>query len=83
MPSPTFTIVNEYHAHDGYPVLHVDLYRISDEQEFELLGIEEAMDGAVTIVEWPERAPYLLQSASVTVRIAILPDSDHRIITIE
>lgn len=67
MPSPSYTIVHEYRGR--YPILHVDLYRLSGEEEFELLGIDEMMSGSVTLVEWPERAPGLAARATVFVTI--------------
>ena len=72
MPSPTFPIVAGY---DGnVPVLHIDLYRVSGPEEFEDLDLDRDMAVAVSLVEWPERAPELLQHADYVVRIALLPD---------
>ena len=52
--SPTFVIMNEYDA--KVPFLHVDLYRLEDEDEIESLGIEEYLDGGfAAAVEWAER----------------------------
>lgn len=81
MPSPTFTIVHEYLGSRGLPVLHVDLYRLSGEDEFFYLGIEESMEQAITIVEWPERAPSLLERAHVSVTITV--EEDTRTIAME
>ncbi|SIQ89069.1 tRNA threonylcarbamoyladenosine biosynthesis protein TsaE [Alkalispirochaeta americana] len=86
MPSPTFSLVHEYQGR--LPLLHIDLYRLSGEDEFDLLGLEEAMEGAATLVEWPERAPRLLEEAAVRVTITIASQAPHphdqiRTITIE
>ena len=52
--SPTFVIMNEYEA--NVPFLHVDLYRLENEDEIEALGIEEYLkDGFAAAVEWAER----------------------------
>lgn len=53
MPSPTFTLMQPYH--DGTaPVCHFDLYRISDEDEFEAAGLAEFVGGGqVALIEWP------------------------------
>lgn len=67
MPSPSYTIVHEYIGR--IPVLHIDLYRLASEEEFGLLGVEEAIEEAVTLVEWPERAPSLAARATVYVTI--------------
>lgn len=51
--SPSFTLINEY---DGYiPIVHVDLYRLSDGGGDEL-GLEEyLLRDVLLLVEWPER----------------------------
>lgn len=54
-PSPTFTLMQVYEA-PSYPIVHADFYRIRQPEELYNLGWEEATDGALTLVEWPERA---------------------------
>lgn len=54
IPSPTYTLVEPYTAH-GREVYHVDLYRIGDAEELDMLGLAELGEGAVLLVEWPER----------------------------
>jgi len=52
--SPTYALVHEYPAR--IPLYHLDLYRLSDEEELLELGIEELLYGeGCTIVEWPDR----------------------------
>ena len=77
MPSPTFTIVAAYQG--SVPVLHIDLYRLSGPEEFDDLDLDDEMALAVSLVEWPERAPELLQHADYVVRIALLPDQRREI----
>ena len=56
-PSPSFAIVQPYDPPEvRLPVLHVDLYRIEQAGEMEELGLDEAADEAVLLIEWPERA---------------------------
>lgn len=54
VPSPTFTLVQVY---DSLPlaVWHVDLYRLEKREEVYELGLEEAFDSALTLIEWPDR----------------------------
>jgi N-acetylmuramate 1-kinase len=58
-PSPTFTLMQSYDG-PGYPIVHADFYRIRHPDELFNLGWEEAIEGALTLVEWPDRAGDLL-----------------------
>ncbi len=64
VPSPTYTLVEPYSLPAGN-VYHVDLYRISDEEELRYLGWNELDDGC-RIVEWPDRAPGLADQADLS-----------------
>jgi len=55
VPSPTFTLVQSY-ALPAFPVIHADLYRVSEPSELVELGFDEAAEDAVTLIEWPDRA---------------------------
>ena len=57
--SPTFCIVQE---HAGERLLvHMDLYRLHGESDVEAIGWEDYLaQGAVLVVEWPERAGSLI-----------------------
>ncbi|MBV8472574.1 MAG: tRNA (adenosine(37)-N6)-threonylcarbamoyltransferase complex ATPase subunit type 1 TsaE [Hyphomicrobiales bacterium] len=54
-PSPTFTIMQVY---DGprFPVVHADFYRLRGAAELTELGWDEAIEGAVALAEWADRA---------------------------
>ena len=54
IPSPTYTLVEPY-AVNGRDVYHADLYRLGEPDELEMLGLAEIADGAVLLVEWPEK----------------------------
>ncbi len=68
VPSPTYTLVEPYEF-DGTRVYHVDLYRIGGEEELRYLGWNE-FDGGLRLVEWPDRAPKLSESADIAIRLA-------------
>ena len=68
VPSPTYTLVEPYEL-AGQHVYHVDLYRVSDEEELRYLGWTELEDG-LRLVEWPDRAPGLLAAADLRVSLA-------------
>ncbi len=54
VPSPTFTLVQTYDTNRGQ-LWHVDLYRISMDAEIDELGLIDAFDSAICLVEWPDR----------------------------
>ena len=54
VPSPTYNLVQIYVA-GGLEIWHADLYRISDPGEATELGLDEALETALCIIEWPER----------------------------
>ncbi len=54
VPSPTFTLVQSYDL-DDVELWHADLYRLSDTYEVVELGLEQAFEEAICLVEWPER----------------------------
>src|SRR5437016_7329465 len=51
VPSPTFTLAQGYDL-DSYPLLHADLYRISDPSELEEIGLSPLPEGVVALIEW-------------------------------
>lgn len=52
--SPTFTLVHTFTG--PVKVYHVDLYRVSEAQEFDSLGLEDLFaEPAIVLIEWPER----------------------------
>jgi tRNA threonylcarbamoyladenosine biosynthesis protein TsaE len=57
--SPTFTLVEAYEFSKLY-LYHFDFYRFTDPSELADAGLGEYFsDDAVTLVEWPEKAPGL------------------------
>lgn len=55
VPSPTFTLAQSYEL-PSFPLVHADLYRITDPGEMEEIGLSPLPDGTVALIEWPERA---------------------------
>ena len=79
VPSPTYTLVEPYEI-DGIAVYHVDLYRVGSEDELRYLGWNE-FDAGLRVVEWPDRAPALLDTADVDIRLAY--EGDGRTVRME
>ncbi len=77
--SPTFTLI---HEHAGrIPIYHVDLYRLSSEQEVETLGLEEYIysDG-VTIIEWGDRMKSMLPVERLDITLKMTGDTERQLI---
>ncbi|MDJ0857475.1 MAG: tRNA (adenosine(37)-N6)-threonylcarbamoyltransferase complex ATPase subunit type 1 TsaE [Dinoroseobacter sp.] len=54
VPSPTFTLVQVYEL-SNVDIWHCDLYRLTSVDEVLELGLEEAFETAICLVEWPDR----------------------------
>lgn len=54
VPSPTFTIVQTYETRIG-EIWHTDLYRLGGPDEVIELGLLEAFETAICLIEWPDR----------------------------
>lgn len=55
VPSPTFTLVQQYQPPSGPELWHMDLYRLGDLSELEELGLEPALTTGITLIEWSAR----------------------------
>lgn len=69
VPSPTFTLVQVYDTVRG-PVWHADLYRITSDLEVDELGLPDAFDDAICLVEWPDRLGTLTPDTALSIDIA-------------
>jgi tRNA threonylcarbamoyladenosine biosynthesis protein TsaE len=68
--SPTYTLVEPYElaSHDIY---HIDLYRLVDAEELELIGMRDYLSAGVVLVEWPSRASGHLPNPDLTIEISV------------
>jgi tRNA threonylcarbamoyladenosine biosynthesis protein TsaE len=85
VPSPTFTLVQTYPAVvAGMPleIWHFDLYRLKRAEEAYEIGIEEAFDSGVSLIEWPDRLGSLLPAKRLDVTLAPGVGADSRRLTL-
>ena len=72
--SPTFVLVNEYHAR--IPVYHMDLYRLDTFEEIDGLGLEDYLFGdGLCVIEWADKAQGYFPLDHVDISIETVSDS--------
>jgi tRNA threonylcarbamoyl adenosine modification protein YjeE len=71
-PSPTFTLMQHYEGRD-YPIVHADFYRLAGAEDLREIGFAEATHGAVTLVEWGERAASALPAERLDISLSFDP----------
>jgi tRNA threonylcarbamoyl adenosine modification protein YjeE len=72
VPSPTFTLMQIYDL-PPFPVVHADLYRLSGSAELAELGFDDLPDGAVVLLEWPDRAAGFLPPDRLDITLTLVP----------
>ena len=74
--SPTFVIARKYGN-----VNHVDLYRLSSEEEVRDIGIEEMINdkNTVTVIEWPELAEKFLPKNTIKIYFEYVDENTRKI----
>ena len=84
--SPTFCIVQEHRAPNppNFPnlpnlLVHMDLYRLHGEDDVIAIGWEDYLaEGAILVVEWPERAGALIPAEAKHVVFTHLEGEESR-----
>ncbi|PVH28366.1 tRNA (adenosine(37)-N6)-threonylcarbamoyltransferase complex ATPase subunit type 1 TsaE [Pararhodobacter oceanensis] len=75
VPSPTFTLVQTYDAPE-FEIWHADLYRLSHPDEAIELGLIEAFETALCLIEWPEKLGDDAPKQALTLQL--VPESEGR-----
>jgi tRNA threonylcarbamoyl adenosine modification protein YjeE len=73
VPSPTFTLVQTY-VLPRFTVVHADLYRVAGASELTELGVDEAGEDAVMLLEWPDRAGDTLPPNRLDIAFTLTPN---------
>jgi N-acetylmuramate 1-kinase len=72
VPSPTFTLVQIYEL-PRFTLVHADLYRVTSAAELAELGFDDLPDGAVVLMEWPDRAAGCLPANRFDIAFTVGP----------
>lgn len=72
--SPTYTLVEQYSL-PQFEVFHFDLYRLSDPEELEYLGIRDYFQpSTIRLIEWPEKASGMLAAPDISIELIYKPN---------
>lgn len=80
VPSPTFTLVQTYETSLG-DIWHADLYRLGGAQEIEELGLIDAFEKDICLVEWPDRLGALMPRDALSLSFTQQAEEESRLIT--
>ncbi len=77
--SPTYALVESYRLAD-FTLYHLDLYRLADAEELEYMGMRDFLaQGAVCLIEWPERGEGFLPGPDLRLTIAYADQGGRRL----
>ena len=77
--SPTFTIIEPYELNNEN-IYHVDLYRIIDPTELEIIGLREYLNEskAIIFIEWPEKSYGYLKKFNLKISLKHLSENERK-----
>ena len=71
--SPTYTLVEPYEV-GRHLIYHLDLYRLGDPEELELMGIRDYLGSGLVLMEWPSKAAQALPAPDLVIDIETVID---------
>jgi tRNA threonylcarbamoyladenosine biosynthesis protein TsaE len=78
--SPSFTLIKEYRS-GRIPLYHIDLYRLTSEQEAWELGLLEYLEGdGISVIEWADRAPHLMSVDCLWITLCHLSETKRSVV---
>lgn len=81
VPSPTFTLVQVYETQTG-ELWHSDLYRLSSPDDCVELGLTDAFETAICVIEWPDRLQDLMPKGALSLTFEDGDDDNARHLTL-
>lgn len=79
VPSPTYTLVQTYDMPD-FELWHCDMYRLARPEDGYELGLMDAFDEALCLIEWPDKLGSLIPEDALSIDIQF--DGEGRKVTL-
>jgi tRNA threonylcarbamoyladenosine biosynthesis protein TsaE len=79
VPSPTFTLVQVYDLIDTQ-IWHADLYRLTSMDELYELGLDQAFEDDICLIEWPDRLGSMRPESALSVHLETIDDDARRVL---
>ena len=79
VPSPTYTLVQTYEM-PQFELWHCDMYRLERPEDGYELGLMDAFEEAVCLIEWPDKLGELIPKDAMRIEIAF--DGEGRKVTL-
>lgn len=79
VPSPTYTLVQTYDMPE-FELWHCDMYRLERPEDGYELGVTDAFEDALCLIEWPDKLGSLIPEDALAVEIAF--DGEGRKVTL-
>ena len=77
--SPSFILIREYPGR--IPLFHVDLFRLEELPEAEMLGLDEYYESeGVTLIEWGRKIPEVLPSEFMEICFEVIDPSTRKLL---
>ena len=73
VPSPTFTLLQTYNSALG-EIFHFYFYRLKNPEEAYEIGIEDAFESGISLIEWPEKIGGLLPKRAINIYFQMTPN---------
>ena len=81
--SPTFLVMKRYALTDARfsTLIHIDAYRIDDEQELEVLKLRESLEHGenLIMIEWAERCPGFVPDSALRIEMVVEVDGSRTV----
>ena len=82
--SPTFTLMNVYDSKNKLKLVHIDTYRLKNQEELLEIGVEDYLGekNIICVIEWPEKIKGLLKNKkTISVDIEHVDENSRKITT--